>query len=79
MPHNSVPYSAGSHRTLEEPVWIGEISCEEFKSVVWLCQGHTGRNLSMSFRHHVEFRASWGGQDWVLELGETWYMTSRIE
>ena len=34
MPHNSVPYSAGSHRTLEEPVWIGEISCEEFKSVV---------------------------------------------
>ena len=22
----------------------------------------------MSFRHHVEFRASWGGQDWVLEL-----------
>ena len=68
MPHNSVPYSAGSHRTLEEPVWIGEISCEEFKSVVWLCQGHTGRNLSMSFRHHVEFRASWGGQDWVLEL-----------
>ena len=34
MPHNSVPYSAGSHRTLEEPVWIREISCEEFKSVV---------------------------------------------
>ena len=34
MPHNSVPYSAGSHRTLEEPVWIGEISCEEFKPVV---------------------------------------------
>ena len=34
MPHNSVPYSAGSHRTLEEPVWIREISCEEFKPVV---------------------------------------------
>ena len=34
MPHNSVPYSAGSHRTLKEPVWIGEISREEFKPVV---------------------------------------------
>ena len=34
MPHNSVPYSAGSHRTPKEPVWIREISCEEFKPVV---------------------------------------------
>ena len=33
-PHNSVPYSAGSHRTLKEPVWIGEISREEFEPVV---------------------------------------------
>ena len=34
MPRNSVPYSAGSHRTLKEPVWIGEILCEVFKPVV---------------------------------------------
>ena len=34
MPQYSVPYSAGSQGTLKEPVWIGEISCEEFKPMV---------------------------------------------
>ena len=46
---------------------------------LWLCQGHTGRNFSMSFRHHVEFRASWGGQDWVLELWRSCSMRCYIE
>ena len=54
MPHNSVPYSAGSHRTLEEPVWIGEISCEEFKPVVRFLNaglvGSVGRPLGRVLR-----------------------------
>ena len=33
----------------------------------------------MSFRHHVEFRASWGGQDWVLELWRSCSMRCYIE
>ena len=46
---------------------------------IWLEQCDMVRYLSMRFTHHCELRTSWCGRYWVLELGETWYMTWRIE